>query len=152
MEIYFAKLEFFEERKINRPFPPIKTGDVTIEKRSIPRAPSKGFANDAHIKIAAYKKPQGKRAVIIPSDAEWERGEYLIILFTILFKNIPCLFVSFFIKKITCMTATIAITIDSFFAEIFKKLLKKREPNIPDINPITVYDIDLAAKYCHVFF
>ena len=152
MEIYFAKFAFFEKRKLKIPFPPINIGDVEIEKSNIPSAPKSGLANDAHIRIAAYKKPHGKSAVTIPRDAAYERGEYLIILFTVPFKNFPCSFVFFLAKKIICMTATTAIKIEIFFAEKFKKSLKRREPNIPEMNPITVYDMALLTKYCHVFF
>jgi hypothetical protein len=152
MEMYFAEFVFFKERKIKILRPPINIGDVEIEKSSIPRDPNIGLANEAHIRIAAYKKPHGKSAVTIPSEAAWERGEYLIMLLTAPFKNFPFPFFCLLTKKIICINATIAIKIEIFFAEKFKKSLKRSSPNIPEINPIIVYEKDLLTKYCHVFF
>jgi hypothetical protein len=123
MEIYLVKLALLFDRKLNIPLLPIKIGEVDKANTSIPIPPKTGLANDAHIITALYKKPQGNIAVKIPSVAEYDNGEYLFILFIklFIFVEFPILF--FLIKKMICITETIAMIIASFLADRFKKSL-----------------------------
>lgn len=152
MEIYFVRLAFLLERKLKIPLLPISIGEVTIANVSIPRPLKIGFAKEAHIKIAPYKNPQGNSAVTKPKVADWDIGEYRIILFIILLEIIPFSNLFFLIKIIICITEIMAINIASFLADKSKKFLKTNNPNIPDKIPIDVYDKALLMKYCHVFF
>jgi len=63
MEIYLVKLALLFDRKLNIPLLPIKIGEVDKANTSIPIPPKTGLANDAHIIMALYKKPQGNIAV-----------------------------------------------------------------------------------------
>jgi len=152
MEIYLVKLALLFDRKLNIPLLPIKIGEVDKANTSIPIPPKTGLANDAHIITALYKKPQGNIAVKIPSVAEYDNGEYLFILFIklLIFVEFPILF--FLIKKMICITETIATIIASFLADRFKKSLNINKPNNPDKTPINKYANALLKKYCQVFF